>query len=57
LIGGKNGIMLPNVWADGDIGVPPTRWNGAAWNWGGQNPQERIFYVTHDRGNFNQEYF
>lgn len=49
--------MLPNVWADGDIGVPPTRWNGAAWNWGGQNPQERIFYVTHDRGNFNQEYF
>jgi hypothetical protein len=44
VIGGKSNIILPRTW----FGDQSDMWTNL--NWGDQNPGERIFYVTHDRG-------
>jgi hypothetical protein len=37
---------LGNIWGTHPLGG----WAAARFNWGIHNPEERIFYVTHDRG-------
>jgi len=54
MFGGKGPLILDRVWR-GHLGNiwgdhPLGGWNGQRFNWGNHNPEERIFYVTHDRG-------
>jgi hypothetical protein len=55
MIGGKGPLILDRVWKGNQGNIwgthPLGGWAAPArFNWGFHNPEERIFYVTHDRG-------